>query len=329
MNARATHGSIGIRFWLAALAALAALGCGRSPEREVKPAQPSPGEDPVSEKSDPEQLIEKLRPLHRPLEPPRPGDWLAEHDEPGQTFAQYRRSSPVTARGKRKVIYIQPIGEFTAPQRRIVGLTADFMGRYFGLQTRTLPDIEVGEDWPAHAVRKHPSWGDEQLLTTHILDRVLEPALPDDAATLLGFTAWDLWPGRGWNFVFGQASLRERVGVWSIYRNGDPAGDDGERRLCLLRTIKTATHETGHMFSMQHCTAYDCNMCGSNHREEADRRTLALCPECLAKLVLATGVDPIARFASLAAFARAHGLDDEAAFYERSRAALAGRSSGD
>lgn len=117
--------------------------------------------------------------------------------------------------------------------------------------------------------------------------------------------------------------------MWSIYRNGDPAGDASQRRLCLLRTIKTATHETGHMFSMHHCTSFECNMCGSNHREEADRRPLALCPECLAKLVWATGVNPIARFDSLSQFCRAHGLETEAAFYERSRAALAATAAPD
>jgi archaemetzincin len=270
-----------------------------------------------------QQMIEKLRPLHAGLAPPRPGDWLAEHEEPGQTFDEYRRSDPVTARGTRRVIYIQPIGSFTAAQRRVVDLTAEFMRHYFGMRVSTLPDIPVGADWPAHARRVHPSWGDDQLLTGHILERVLEPRLPNDAATLLGFTAFDLWPGRGWNFVFGQASLRDRVGVWSIYRNGDPAGSASEFRRCLLRTIKTATHETGHMFTMQHCTAYECNMCGSNHREEADRRPLALCPECLAKLLWATENDPIPRFESLAAFCRSHGLEAEAAFYDRSRAALA------
>ena len=35
------------------------------------------------------ELKEKLRPLAEPLPRPRPGDWLAEHPEPGQTFAEY------------------------------------------------------------------------------------------------------------------------------------------------------------------------------------------------------------------------------------------------
>ncbi len=71
-----------------------------------------------------------------------------------------------------------------------------------------------------------------------MLDKVLRRRLPDDACVFLALTASDLWPGAGWNFVFGQALLRERVGVWSIYRNGDPTESDDAYRLCLRRTIK-------------------------------------------------------------------------------------------
>ncbi len=39
---------------------------------------------------------------------------------------------------------------------------------------------------------------------------------------MLALTTSDLWPGEGWNFVFGQASLSERVGVWSLHRLGNP-----------------------------------------------------------------------------------------------------------
>ena len=90
----------------------------------------------------------------------------------------------------------------------------------------------------------------------------------------------------------------------------------------LHRTLKTATHEIGHMFSMQHCTEYECNMCGSNSRAESDRRPLALCPDCLAKLCWATKADPKGRFGRLAAFCKKHGLKNEQELYERSLAAL-------
>jgi archaemetzincin len=60
------------------------------------------------------------------------------------------------------------------------------------------------------------------VLSTYILREVLEPERPADALAYLALTASDLWPRKGWNFVFGQANLRKRVGVWSLYRNGDP-----------------------------------------------------------------------------------------------------------
>jgi len=77
-------------------------------------------------------------------------------------------------------------------------------------------------------------------------------------------------------------------------------------------------HETGHMFSMRHCTRYACGMNGSNHREESDRRPLWLCPECVAKVWWATGVDPVRRYETLADFAGRQGMEQEQAFFEKS-----------
>ena len=118
------------------------------------------------------------------------------------------------------------------------------------------------------------------------------------------------------------ASFSDRVGVWSIYRYGDPDAGADAFQVCLRRTIQVSTHETGHMFSLAHCTAYECNMCGSNHLAEADRHPLWLCPRCLAKLCYATGVNPERRFEQLVAFAKANGFPKEQGFYEKSLAAM-------
>ena len=157
-----------------------------------------------------------------------------------------------------------------------------------------------------------------QILSTYLLDDVLKPRLPNDAMAMIGLTAADLWPGEGWNFVFGQASLVERVGVWSIYRYGDPEKDVESFQRCLVRTLKVATHETGHMFSMAHCTLFECNMCGSNSLAESDVRPMWLCPYCMAKLGWATGTAPERQFTRLAAFCKARGLKTEQDFYEKS-----------
>lgn len=263
------------------------------------------------------KMREKLRPLHEKLPPPQPGDWLSIHREPGQTFEQYLACDPILPQGKRKVIYVQPLGDFTGTQLRIVTLTADFLGRYYNLPVKVRENLPLSLI-PADARRVHPAWGMKQILSNYVLDSVLKRRLPGDAAAYLAFTASDLWPGRGWNFVFGQASISERVGVWSIYRNGDPDRSATDFRLCLLRTLKTAVHETGHMFSLLHCIEYQCGMCGSNHREESDRRPIALCPECLAKVCWATRTDPVERYKKLADFFEKNELQAEADFCRKS-----------
>lgn len=219
------------------------------------------------------------------------------------------------------MIYVRPLGDFTASQTKIVALTAEFMQRYFDRPVTVLPGLPLSII-PEAARRERSGPGDEQILTTYVLDNVLKPDLPDDAAAMIAFTASDLWPGEGWNFVYGQASTSDRVGVWSINRNGDPDAVEAEFRLCLLRAIKTATHETGHMFTIWHCTKYECNMCGSNNRSESDRRPLEVCPECLGKICWATGCDPVKRFRRLAEFCQQHGLEAEQHFYESSLAAV-------
>ena len=67
----------------------------------------------------------------------------------------------------------------------------------------------------------------------------------------------DLYPEPTWNFVFGQASLRERVAVFSFARY-DPAFYGQKRTadhqtVLLHRSCKVLTHETAHMFGLKHC----------------------------------------------------------------------------
>jgi hypothetical protein len=72
------------------------------------------------------------------------------------------------------------------------------------------------------------------------------------------------------------------------------------------------------LFSMMHCVLYKCNMCGSNHMAESDRRPLELCPQCLAKLCYATGADPVRRLEKLVEFYKINGFKTEQEFGEKS-----------
>jgi archaemetzincin len=135
-------------------------------------------------------------------------------------------------------------------------------------------------------------------------------------------TAEDLYPDEDWNFVFGQASLSERVGVWSMYRYGDPTESAEARQMCLRRMLKVAGHETGHMLGIPHCTDWECGMNGSNSLPETDAQPLAFCHHCAAKVWWALDLEPAAWYESLATFARERGLEAEAQVWEACRNSL-------
>jgi archaemetzincin len=278
---------------------------------------------------DPEDRIfldetQRLADFNKELGEPERGEWLYTQFEPGQNFAQYVQCNPVRPSGKRQTIYVQPLGEFTQAQDEIIRLSANFLGLYFCCPVKILETLPA-DLVPAEARRHNPISDAEQFHAEHILHEVLEPRLPDDALASIAFTATDLWPGDEWNYVFGLASIRKRVGVWSIARFGDPEAGKEAYQSCLRNTLRTATHETGHMLSMYHCIENECNMCGCASITEAEHYPLYLCTECLAKLHWATQVDPAERLTSLAEFCETHGLVVEQAYYEQAAARFSKR----
>lgn len=251
---------------------------------------------------------ESLKDLHQPLAIPQPGDWLAEHREPGQSFADYQASRPVRPSERRRLLKVLPLGDFSPKQAEILRLTEEYLGCFFGVQIAVQPRQGL-RNVPAAARRMQ--FGHEQILTGWVCDGLLRPLRRGDTLACLAFTSADLWPGEGWNFVFGEAHISDRVGVWSLFRNGDPEASPEAYALCLRRTLATGVHETAHLLGIRHCIAYECLMNGSNHREEADRKPLFLCPNCLAKLCWNTGQDPVARYQSLLAFYTEQRMEGE------------------
>jgi archaemetzincin len=268
-----------------------------------------------------ERLITTLEPLALPLPEPGPSDWLANYPEAGQSYAAWQRADPVVATPDRRTLVVQPMGSFEPAQRQVMTLSAEWLGLFFGLPCRVEDDLP-SDAIPDRARRRNPHTGLPQVHAPTLLYDLLLPRLPDDAIALIGFTGEDLYPEPSWNFVFGMALLRQRTGVWSMHRFGDPGGGPLNFRETLQRTMKLATHETGHNLTMQHCTAHACNMNGSNNLPETDRSPAWLCPQCLAKLLHATGADPIDRFEALLAFASRHDLTEEIAYYRLALRAL-------
>lgn len=100
-------------------------------------------------------------------------------------------------------------------------------------------------------------------------------------------------------------------------RFGDPDSSREAFDICLKRTLKTAAHETGHMFSMRHCTFYFCTMQGAYHLREADERPMYICPVCLAKIASAGHIDVLKRFEYLSKFWGILGFEKESNDYRR------------
>ncbi len=254
----------------------------------------------------------------RPVPSPGPSDWLANHPEAGQTFQQFVRSRPNRPDERRKKLYLQPLGSFGQHQGPAQDQLRRFTTAFFMMEVEVLPPLELAQ--VRVTSRKNPFTGQVQLLTTDIL-RLLERHLPTDAFALVAITMTDLYPEPSWNFVFGQASPRDRVGVYSFARY-DPrfygeAQPADAASVILRRSSKVLAHETGHMFAMAHCTWYHCLMNGSNHLAEADARPLHLCPVDLRKLQWSVGFDVVERYRRLRDFHRQAGFEDEARWLDR------------
>ena len=280
----------------------------------VVDAQPEQAGRPLS-KEQVKRTIRLLKPLDKPLAETLPGDWLDQHKEKGQRFAKYASIKPNILTARRTTLYIQPIGAFSETETTLTKQTAEYLQAYFSCPVKLLPTVD-SSIIPDSARRTHPQWGDEQLQTTYILEEILTPKLPKDAFATIAFTNLDLWPGNDWNFVFGYASYFDRVGVWSLYRFGDPDEDEAAYKKCLWRMIKLSTHETGHMFSMKHCIHAKCNMQGSNNLPESEKQPLHLCSQCHAKTIFATHADPITRFKKLLKLCEKHDFEKEVEYYK-------------
>ena len=262
---------------------------------------------------------EELRPLYQPGEEfapitlPGRGDWLTYHRETGQTFDEYRESGANRPDDYRKVIYLLPLGEFPEEESPPLAELRDYAAAFFQLEVRIMPAYHP------HALefgpRDNEQTGRRQLHSPSIL-AWLQKRLPPDAYCLLGVTMEDLYPSPSWNYVFGQASLDERVGVYSFARydpaffgRGRPAS---WRDTALRRSCKVLAHETAHMFGLPHCIYFDCVVNGANHLDESDAQPQHACPVCLRKLRHAAGFDPVRRYDQLRDFYRSRRWYEEA-----------------
>jgi archaemetzincin len=250
-----------------------------------------------------------------PVPGPGPHDWLSVARERGQGFERFARVTSNRPGEARPQIGLQPVGELSAEQARLVQDLLRFGSAFFMREVRLLPPLPV--EGAGIASRRNRYTDDVQLNTRDIL-RILADHVPPDAWGVLGVSFYDLYPHEAWSFVFGEALLDERVGVFSLARY-DPRfyGDEGDPGLVLRRGCKVLAHEACHMLGLRHCVFFNCLMNGSNSLAESDRRPLHLCPVDLRKLQWSLGLDLLDRYRRLQAFWTQAGAAGEAEWIER------------
>ncbi len=249
-----------------------------------------------------------------PMPEPGPMDWLSVHPEGRQTYDRFVMGKTAGTDSPHSTIELLPLvtnDGWSGPDPEIL---RRFTAAYFTLTARMQPSLNISVEGVTSRILEGVGPTARQILTGDLLD-LLRGRRSHDSAALLGVTTEDLYPGDNWNFVFGEASPRYRVAVYSFARY-DPAfwgeqAPDAED-LVLHRSLKVLAHETAHMFGIRHCSAYHCVMNGANHLDEADATPFHLCPIDLAKLHFAIGFDPIDRYQTLAQFFSDLGLQDEA-----------------
>ncbi|MFZ4931280.1 Zn-dependent protease [Chryseobacterium sp. Mn2064] len=217
-----------------------------------------------------------------PLPKPKPGAWRYHHEEKFQTFEDFQKGRKIIPKPGKNTIYLQPIGNFDALQKKEIALTKEYLRIYFQLETKILP-VLPNTVFPK-TVRRISKEGQEQILAGYVLDSILIKRKPKDAVVLMGITEKDLFPLPEWNYVFGLASYEDGVGVTSIYRFANGGLTASNFNESLLRLIKIGSHEIGHMFGISHCLNANCVMNGTNSLSETDYHLARACSLCQRKL---------------------------------------------
>lgn len=249
-----------------------------------------------------------------------------EEPEPGQTVAEFLLFGAPRPSPDRRTLVLRPMGPFP-----IVGSPdPEVLRRYTEVFFQLPVVVRAGPDRldPSIGARLSPQVGGRQIHARSVLRALRRDLRPHEFAAV-AVTPTDLYPGDGWDHVFGLASLRHRVGVFSFARlDPHPAGRHRNlrrRRGLRWRSLNVLTHETGHMFGLRHCVYYQCNMNGSLTLSQSDHSPLRLCPVCLRKLQLAIGFDVRVRYQALLRFYAKYGLWRNERWVSRRLAYIRGR----
>ncbi|MBF0502659.1 MAG: hypothetical protein HQM09_21165 [Candidatus Riflebacteria bacterium] len=293
----------------------------RTPESTPQTRSEALGE--LNDLSTPERRLLEPGEDFSPLGKPKAYEWLAIVPEPGQSWHKFAKSGFPWPESGRHTLYLQPFGEFPPDRSPPLEALRAWTEAWFMLPAKLLPPLDV----TSASLTNRINGSATQYLTRDIVDQAVR-GMPQDGYLLLVVTMHDLYPDSGWNFVFGEAHLAKRVGVFSFARyhpsfygekhvaNLASSGTADVTNLILRRSCAVLAHEAGHLFGMAHCIYYCCLMNGSNSLYESDSRPMHECPICLRKLQTAIGFDGRARYRALRELCRSYGFTKEVAWLD-------------
>lgn len=245
-----------------------------------------------------------------PLQDARPGEWLFDHPEGGQTFEEYVAFDPLRRAPGRERILLQPFTPLRPIAQDALERVRAQCALYFCAETALAPPAELPKDGWRPARQQHDA--------SVLLDR-LAARRPEGLLVYAGICDQDLMIPALDNYLFGLGRFREGLGIYSFHRFHYAGVDE---RLYLARAFKLLTHEIGHGFGLMHCIYYRCVMNGSNSLPETDGAPLEPCPVCLRKLAYSLGFDVKERWSGLATFYDGLGMTSDAAWLRERVAAL-------
>jgi archaemetzincin len=112
-------------------------------------------------------------------------------------------------------------------------------------------------------------------------NRLLQEIRESTSGPVLAATSLDLYlPVL--TFVFGEAELGGRVGIFSIHRLREEFyGLPPRPGLLFERAVRELWHELGHIYGLTHCRNASCVMSPSHSVAQVDVKSESFCPDCL------------------------------------------------
>ena len=266
---------------------------------------------------------------------------LTQHLDAGPTNGRWRRTFPkekdqtfenftkIASEFDRQPIHIQLIGKFSKTDRRVIELSMRFLRAFHCVEVHLIDTVwtmEQLEEQSRQACIKedHEGWAPEIIPQPGMFDN--RPVMKYNTGPILlglafvrpenchivGITSNFLNSSNCTNFVYGSANAGGAI--ISNYVFGDP---EKNFMTVTARMMKILGHEFGHVLSIGHCSAHECNIGGYIDESELDSRPYFYCSKDSAKICLKKGITLQAYYTQLLAYFTSFRDEKRTDFFNR------------